>query len=609
MVNQPQNNEQGNHERLGKIRQQLEYNVDIQRVVMSVLRLSLEISSLDELLDRTLALILSIPELSLGNRGGIYLIDEKTGRLCLRAHAGLSETARHQCQEAHFSDFCGMTAQSRDILFVRCRSRHLVSGGDPEEHAHYCIPILFNEEHLGLIHLIVPANHKDAGEERNFLKSVADTLGAVVRRKQAESKLFEDRMVLEKEVKERSEDLLDLNQNLLLEVQQHQRSRQALLRAQKDLEETLDHLKNANQKLREASRRKTEFISFVAHELRTPLTAIRNAASVLSKKNRALVETDRSAKQMLEIIVGNVDRQMKTLLDLLDISRMESGALVLHKEDFDIVRLIETTLESFDSQARQKGIQVTFWPRGSRISVFADAEYIRRVFNNLVSNAVKFTPLDGQVSVRVEKNGPDVSVRVSDTGVGIQERDLEKIFQKSGKGEISQGSAEGRGLGLSIARGIIELHGGTIRGESLPGQGSMFMFTIPASQVLASKKRILIIEDEKDIAQTLQEAFRGEGFEALMSVDGKDGLKRARTEHPDAITLNLKLPEISGEEVCRELRKDPQTQKIPIVMVTAKSTDVDKVVGRVIGADYYFAKPSDPYEIVSKVKSLMEVGR
>ncbi|MFA5039501.1 MAG: ATP-binding protein [Candidatus Omnitrophota bacterium] len=597
----------GNQERLGKIRQEFAYTIDIQRVVTAVLRLSLETQTLDELLDRTLDLILSLPELSFEKRGYIFLVEEgRPDMLELKAQRGISEEARRQCLRIGFGDcVCGMKPDDKDIFFVQCRdNRRCVPGEAGELHGHYCIPIFFKDELQGVINIVVSKEHRDSSEERNFLKAISDTLGGVIKRKQAESKLFEDRLMLEREVKQRSQNLLDVNQNLLLEVQQHQRSRQALLRAQKDLQETLVNLREANKKLEQTSRRKTEFISFVAHELRTPLTAIRNASSILIKKYRAHPESDRSTKQMLDIIVNNVDRQMKTLLDLLDISRIESGAFLLHKDNINIVPLVKEVFDFFSSQAGQKGIRCALRSEESEVIALADASHLRRVLNNLISNAIKFTPHGGRVEVSVEKKENEVLVRVSDTGVGIRENDLGRIFQKFYRGEVRENSVEGIGLGLSIAKGIIEMHGGSISVDSKPDQGSVFSFTIPVGKP-GERKTILIIEDERDIAQTLTEVFRGEGFVAFIAEDGKAGLQKARKERPDAITLNLRLPELSGEEVCRELKKDPQTECIPIVMLTAKDSEADRVIGRVIGADYYFSKPSDPYEIVEKVKSLI----
>lgn len=600
-----------NRERLGQIRQQLEYSSEVQRVVLEVLHLSLKDMTLEELSRRTLGLLMSVPELSFEQKGGIFLKEEGREGFTLKAQRGMTETWLGKCVKSGLGRcLCGGQPHTKDIMLVECRDEQCYqSRTGTVRHKHYCIPLFSGEELLGVMNILVGAGHEGSQQERGFLKAIADTLAGVIKRKQDENRLFDDRLVLEKEVKRRSEELLALNENLLLEVQQHQRSRQALLRAQKDLEETLRDLRSTNKKLQEMNQRKTEFISLIAHELRAPLSAIRNAASVLLRKTLASPVSDQMERQMLDIILNNADRQTSTLMDLVDMSRIESGSFVLGKADINMVNVARSVLEQFSLQAEQKGIALHLDRAAEEIKADADENSMRRVLTRLVGNAIKFTSSGGSVTVKIERKADETRVSVTDTGVGIKQEDLGRIFQKFYRGE-AQAPAESRGvgLGLSIAKGIIEMHGGALSVSSRPGRGSSFAFGIPVSKE-SRRKKILIIEDERDIALTLGEVFRQEGFDPITADDGRKGLQKARAEHPDGITLNLKLPELSGEEVCRELRKDPMTECIPIVMLTAKGSETDRVIGRVLGADYYFAKPSDPYEIVDKLKALMGVKR
>lgn len=260
--------------------------------------------------------------------------------------------------------------------------------------------------------------------------------------------------------------------------------------AEVTLKKTLGELEKAYKKLQELDKLKSDFISTASHELKTPLTSIKSASSILLKEGKKKPEAGEQEKELLEIILRNVDRQARTVNDLLNLSRIEAGVVRMDKEKLDIANLAKEALSSFKLQMNEKNIKRSFTANHEPLYVWVDLEQIKRVLNNLVNNAVKFTPEGGRIDLKLQKEEDNVRLIVVDTGAGISKEDLDRIFDKfyrAASGKLH--TKNGTGLGLSIARGIIEAHGGKIWAESIPGGGSSFYLTLPVSEEHARKEK------------------------------------------------------------------------------------------------------------------------
>lgn len=248
-------------------------------------------------------------------------------------------------------------------------------------------------------------------------------------------------------------------------------------------ETLLDLVEKAHAELLTVDKMKSDFVSIVSHELRTPLTSIRNAASILLKGGMAKRPVDSNEKELLDIIVSNVDRQAKMVSDLLDISKIEENLISINFETTDIVGLAQETVKSLQSQAENKEIDVLFTCDIKDKWVLVDPEHTRRIIDNLIANAIKFTPKGGRIIVRVEESDTQVKVTVSDTGIGISAAEKEKLFTKFYRSSDSKARQQaGWGLGLAITKSLVEAQGGSIGVDSEPGKGSSFYFTLPAAR-------------------------------------------------------------------------------------------------------------------------------
>lgn len=239
-------------------------------------------------------------------------------------------------------------------------------------------------------------------------------------------------------------------------------------------------IRKVHAQLEEVDRMKTDFISVISHELRTPLTAIRNAASILIRGGPARRKLDEREKELLEIITNNVDRQTRMISDLLDISKIEAGVMPVSFSSTDITVLIKDVVTSLQTLADEKKINIALALEAYDKTVFADPELVRRILNNLIINAINFTPENGKITVRTEDAGKELKITVSDTGIGISAANQKNLFKKFCRipGLASQQN-KGCGLGLAITKGLVEAQKGRIWLDSEPEKGSSFYFTLP----------------------------------------------------------------------------------------------------------------------------------
>ncbi|HYD40769.1 MAG TPA: CHASE3 domain-containing protein [Anaeromyxobacter sp.] len=354
--------------------------------------------------------------------------------------------------------------------------------------------------------------------------------------------------------------------------------------------------------LEEQDRRKDEFLAVLSHELRNPLAAVRNGMAVLA---RAPADSDpaRRAREIVDRQSGHLARMVD---DLLDVSRIASGRIRIEKRRLDLADVVRRAVEDARPTVEARGLAVTVVDGAGPVWVDADATRIAQVATNLVHNACKFTDPGGRVTVEVAARDGRAVLRVSDTGAGMDAALLARLFQPFVQAEDTlHRTAGGLGLGLAIARSIVELHGGTISAASEGrGKGAEFEVRLPllAAPLEAATPahrpaqaegavRVLVIEDNEDSAESLRDILELQGHEVSVAHDGPEGLARARAAEPDVVLCDVGIPGLDGYEVARRLRAAGTRARLVALTGYAGAEDVARA--HQAGFDAHLAKPPD----------------
>ena len=383
------------------------------------------------------------------------------------------------------------------------------------------------------------------------------------------------------------------------------------------------HRRNLEDELRDASRRKDEFIATLAHELRNPLAPIRYATQLFRPGTPAEMMVD--ARRMIDRQLAHMSRLLD---DLLDVSRVTRGALELRREVVDLRALIETAVEAAQPLAEAAAHRLELRLPATALPVDGDATRLLQIVGNLLNNAVRFTPRGGQISVEagVEAGAVEaadataqVVVRVRDNGIGIAAELLPRVFEPFVQGERSPDTTGGLGIGLSLARQLAGLHDGRLDASSPgPGQGSEFTLRVPraaerpaiacpiaaperVAALGATSRRLLIVDDNVDAADSLAQMLRLAGFETRVAYDGRTALEIAELMKPHVALLDLGLPLLSGHEVARQLRASPWGSDMRLIAVTGWGQENDRVKSRDAGFDEHLTKPVDPEVLMSVI--------
>jgi PAS domain S-box-containing protein len=377
-----------------------------------------------------------------------------------------------------------------------------------------------------------------------------------------------------------------------------------------------DNLRRLAAELSEADRRKDEFLAMLAHELRQPLAPIRNAVEVLQLA-AGDAGTVRSASEILERQV----RQMTRLVDdLLDMSRITQGKIELRKDRVELAPILEQAVEAVRDlyQAMKHELTVTL-PR-QPVHLQADPARLAQVVGNLLSNASKFTDRGGHVWLAAERDGEEVVIRVRDAGIGIAAEQMPRIFEMFMQVDTSlERSRDGLGIGLTLVKRLVEMHGGTVeaRSEGL-GRGSEFRVRLPIlpeepktrgrepDQVpaRARRRRVLVVDDNEDGADSLAMLLRLGGHEAHTAHDGLAAVEAAQRLRPDVVLLDIGLPGLNGYEACRRIREQPWGRDLKLVAVTGWGQEEDRHRSREAGFDTHVVKPVDPDVLQTLLASL-----
>jgi PAS domain S-box-containing protein len=350
---------------------------------------------------------------------------------------------------------------------------------------------------------------------------------------------------------------------------------------------------------KELERLKSDFISTVSHELRTPLTSIKGYVDLVLAGDVGPLTPEQ--KEFLTIVSQNTTRLTELINDLLEIERLESGRIEFEFAELDLAEVLENVARSLHVNAEQKGLEfLTEIPSG--LKVRGDRERLAQVFLNLLSNAIKYTPA-GTVELRAHQEDDAIVVEVRDTGIGLSESDLQKLFQKFFRSDNPYvRKVGGTGLGLSIAKAIVERHGGTITVTSQLGQGSTFTVRLPA---LARPERplVLVIEDEVAIARLIAKYIEKMGYRAVTAYSAREGFDQAVRLKPDLITLDVLMPDLDGFALIQQLKAHPETAHIPVIFLSIVQ---DRQQGLRLGASAFLTKPIDERKFYETVRALLE---
>ncbi len=363
--------------------------------------------------------------------------------------------------------------------------------------------------------------------------------------------------------------------------------------------------------VREAEQRKDEFLASLAHELRNPLAPIRTSMSVLSLMYPAASGVSR----VCEVVERQIGHLTRLVDDLLDVARITSGKIVLQRSPIALSAVVAHALEICSPLLVGKNHTLNVSQPAQDVTLDADPVRIVQSLANVLGNAVKFTPSPGTISLSVDVQDQTVCFKVTDSGIGIEPDAIDRIFEMFAQGSPSHAPASGSsglGIGLSLAKRFVEMHGGTITAMSHgPGKGSEFTMALPvvtgpatasiaparARTGIARNRRVLVVDDNQDGADMLQQLLEADGFTVAAAYNGHDALEAAGKQRPDIVVMDIGMPGMDGYETVRRMRELPGGKDILIIAVTGWGQDSAKQQAREAGFDHHMVKPVDFDEI------------
>jgi signal transduction histidine kinase/CheY-like chemotaxis protein len=372
-------------------------------------------------------------------------------------------------------------------------------------------------------------------------------------------------------------------------------------------------LHQANRRIQESDRLKSQFLANMSHELRTPMNSIIGFSEILIDRLDGKIEPKHAG--FLRHILTSGQHLLSIINDILDLSKIEAGKMEIYAETFDVRPVVESVCSVMRGMGRQLVPRFELDIPDDLPQIETDLAKFKQILFNLLSNAVKFAPSDKAVTIAARSYGETIAVSVRDEGIGIDARHHEVIFE-----EFRQidGSARrefgGTGLGLALVKKFVELQGGIVRIESAPGKGSTFTFLLPTrsraavvsrhaeiDESLRTADRVLVVEDDAHAWELISSALGSAGYLSVRARHGEEALRLAREWRPVAVTLDLVLPGVDGWEVLKRLKSDEATRDIPVVIISIVE---NRDLGVALGADDYFVKPVDRDHLLERVRQL-----
>ncbi len=545
----------------------VQWTLHTQNIISTLLKISLKPLPLEQQLQTALAVILRLQGPYYENRGAIFLLDPETGALRMSVQQGLEPELLKSCARVPVGHcLCGRAAASRSILFADYGDeRHDTRHEGVSDHTHYCVPINDGDRNLGVLcQYLRPEVERDAREEAT-LKTIGATLASIIQRNHLDREM-----------------------------------------------------QRAREEAEQASRAKSAFLTMMSHEIRTPMNGILGMAELL-----LAAKLEPEQVHQAEIIFQSGKALLNIINDILDCSRIEAGQLRLVEAPFDLGRIIEQVFNLFLAEKLKKGLRMRWLvqPEETPLLFLGDAGRIQQVLLNLVGNAVKFTQrgmVEVVVRVQDERQGQkQVILEVIDTGIGISTKALEELFQPFFQVEWDDARRfGGSGLGLAIVKQLVDMMGGTVTVQSIPGIGSTFRVTVSLRSVpsvimaatamaaagadetghrFSSRPSILVVDDNDVNAEVAVAMLMGLGCDADWVDSGLAALERLKNRHYDLVFMDCHMPEMDGYQTTERIRdwEDGQEgrRRLPIIALTAKVMAEDKKRCLAVGMDDFLSKP------------------
>ncbi|MEN0050342.1 MAG: ATP-binding protein [Bacteroidota bacterium] len=398
-----------------------------------------------------------------------------------------------------------------------------------------------------------------------------------------------------------------------------------ILEQKQQIELDLQSREVENKNLQKLEQFKSKLYTNLTHEFRTPLTLIKGLTQELQGKQRF-----KQDERKLQVIQQNSHRILDLVNQMLELARLDSGKQNLQYVQIDIILFLNYLTDSFISLADQNGVKLSFHSFLDKFWMDVDEEKLQRIISNLISNALKFTEAHGQVKISATQEGQFFQIKVKDSGRGIAQSDLPHIFDRFY--QVEKDSYQGTGIGLALVKELVYLLDGNIRVESKIAQGTTFFIDLPIQQsakkksiqidqkmtshfpskslvtaplIQKGKAKILIIEDNWDIIHYLLTLLAPK-YQIETAKNGVIGLEKVKSWSPQLILCDIMMPEMNGYEVCERLKDNKSTAAIPIILLTAKATQLDKNKGLKHGADAYLKKPFDKIELELTIENLLK---
>ena len=538
---------------------------DIQASVNAVLAAAATVNDLAGFGSKVLAEILQVS----GASSGVLYLPRPDGDFAPAIALGGSEA-----ENAVGRDEARRAAQERRTIFVSVDPQtptiNLYDGRILPRQS-LTIPLIYFDHVVGVLSL--GAGQAFTAAARNALSAIAPSLAVALANASANERVAEQSRRL-------------AEQNELLEEQRSRIARTA-------------------RELQRASELKDRFLASVSHELRTPMTVILGFTGALLRGGQGQLTAQQ--KESLERVQRNARMLLRLINDVLDISKIEAGKMEVSPQPVDVTTLLRQVQTDFSEAASRKGLKLETSVAPGLGSVTSDPARLTQLLGNLVGNALKFTD-EGTIAVRAEPRGEERwALIVADTGIGIPEEEQEAVFEEFRQGEPQEHHGRGgTGLGLAIARKLAAALGGTITLESARGKGSVFTILLPREpgvearepqaeppvfvSARAGQKTILVVDDDEGVRELLSFELKPYGVRVLQAADGAAGLRIAREEKPDAILLDVLMPNLDGWQTLRALKDDLETREIPVVVVSVVE---NRAFGISLGAFDHLIKPVD----------------
>lgn len=423
-------------------------------------------------------------------------------------------------------------------------------------------------------------------------------------------------------------------------------------KAEQDLTDANNKLLFTNEKLKDLDHAKTNFFANISHELRTPLTLILGPVEsiIAGEYGESLSNRD----EIFRSIRNNGTRLLKLINNLLDFSKIEAGKMQLRRKRTNISELLSFYTSTIQSAVQSRGLNIIYVDNPEPVIAWVDRDLLENTVFNLLSNSLKFTPVGGTITIQLDRTAEDFTISVSDTGVGIPEEKLQKIFERFSQLDTAPSrKAQGTGIGLAFTKEIVELHGGAITVESRQGKGTTFTMRFPvggdappqaardesdtadgvqevkaynladfsgnaagvsgaedqpAPTVPVLRDKILVVDDNVDMRNFLRSILKNE-YTVISAENGKEGLEKAVEYRPDLIISDVMMPEMDGYELTRLIKTIEDLKGIPVILLTAKADVSMKIAGLEYGADDYLAKPFNSKELRARIRSSLEMKK